>query len=112
MAKKPPENREVSDPPEEASPTERRNLAAQNNHLVKRDKPLIVVEARGGTVVAIYGNKKAARVVLVDWDEFQNEGRPGVDYALDQLSTMPADTRSLVDRAVSEKDLGSGAAPE
>jgi hypothetical protein len=111
MAKKPPENTEIPESPEEASPGDRANSMAREYYPIKHDKPLIIVEARGGAVVAIYGSKDVARIVLVDWDEFQDEGRPGVDYSLDELSAMPTDTRSLVERALTEADLGSGASP-
>jgi len=57
-----------------------------------KSKPTIVVETRGGTVVAMYGNKRVANVVLVDWDEFHDEGRPGILFGLDALTKMPADT--------------------
>lgn len=69
-----------------------------------KSKPTIVVVTRGGTVVAIYGRKHAANVVLVDWDEFHDEGRPGVPYDLDPLSKMPADTRTLVEQGLADKE--------
>jgi hypothetical protein len=70
------------------------------------EKPTIVVETRGGTVVAIYGNDHTANVVLVDWDEFHDDGRPGVLWDLEPHSAMPADTRKLV-----EQRLASVGAP-
>jgi hypothetical protein len=59
----------------------------------------IVVETRGGTVVAIYADISNARIILVDWDEFHDNGRPGIVYATDSMSRMPSDTRDLVQRA-------------
>jgi hypothetical protein len=63
-------------------------------------KHQIIVETRGGTVVGIYSDRKDVRVILVDWDEFKDDGRPGVDYALDPLAAMPPDTAELVARAI------------
>jgi hypothetical protein len=68
-----------------------------------KSKPLIVVETRGGTVVGIYGRKRTANVVVVDWDEFYDQERPGVTYELEPLSKMPADTRSLVERGLAKQ---------
>lgn len=73
-----------------------------------RRKPTIVVETRGGTVVAVYGSKRSTNVVLVDWDEFYDQGRPGIPYTLDSPSEMPADTRSLVDQGVADKSRDEG----
>jgi hypothetical protein len=58
----------------------------------------IVVETRGGTVVGVYSNS-SARVILVDWDEFHDDGRAGVLYPVDPMSKMPSDTSDLVRRA-------------
>ena len=55
----------------------------------------IVVETRGGTIVGIY-SASSPRVVLVDWDEFQDEGRPGIVYEVDSIAEMPPDTAELV----------------
>lgn len=60
----------------------------------------VVVEIRGGTAVAMYSSGRRARVVLVDWDEFADNGRPGIFFPIDSISQMPADTRDLVRRAV------------
>ncbi len=69
-----------------------------------KTKPTIVVEARGGTVVAMYGSDRAVNVVLVDWDEFHDQGRPGVLFGLDPLSKLPADTRALVERGLDDNE--------
>jgi hypothetical protein len=77
---------------------------------VLKNKPTIVIETRGGTVVAMYGNKRVANVVLVDWDEFYDQGRPGILFGLDSLSKMPGDTRSLVKRGLADVQHPEGAA--
>ena len=60
---------------------------------------IIVVEARGGNVVAVYSNLSDASVVLVDWDNIQagdTAGElPGVP-----LDVMPEDTRGEYARAL------------
>jgi hypothetical protein len=56
----------------------------------------IVVETRGGTVVAIYSADPTARVMLVDWDEFEDCERPAVFFPIDAMSQMPTDTERLV----------------
>lgn len=64
----------------------------------------VVVEIRGGTAVAMYADDPTARVILVDWDEFNADGRRGIVYPLESLSDMPPDTRAIV-----EGPLGTGA---
>jgi len=60
----------------------------------------IIVEIRGGTAVAMYSGDSSARVILVDWDEFTDGGRPGILYPVQATSEMPSDTRDLVQRAL------------
>jgi len=62
--------------------------------------PEVVVETRGGVVVAIYSRTSNAQIVLLDWDEFEEDGRPGVYYPIDPISKMPLDTRRLVEAAI------------
>jgi hypothetical protein len=68
----------------------------------RQDAVDVVVETSGGTVVALYSSDPKARVILVDWDEFEDEGRPGVFFPLDSMSQMPADTRRLVNLGLHE----------
>jgi hypothetical protein len=56
----------------------------------------IVVETRGGTVVAMYCADPLARVMLVHWDEFEDCERPAVFFPIDAMSQMPSDTERLV----------------
>jgi len=74
-------------------------LAAEELSMDRRTPPAIVVETRGGTVVGIYSDAPDAQIILVDWDEFHEDGRPGIVYPIDPLSRMPPDTRDLVGRA-------------
>jgi len=60
----------------------------------------IVVEIRGGTAVAMYTDDPNARLILVDWDEFNEGGRPGVLYPVQATSEMPSDTRDMVRHAL------------
>lgn len=73
-----------------------------------RKKSTIVIETSGGVVVAMYGDQQGADVVLVDWDEFHDDGRPGVLFGLDPLSKMPRDTRSLVERGLADVEGHEG----
>ncbi len=59
----------------------------------------IVVESRGGSIVAVYSSDPNARIVVVDWDEFDDSGRPGFLYPIDPMSQMPRDTQDMVGRA-------------
>jgi hypothetical protein len=77
-----------------------------------KHKPTIVIETRGGTVVAMYGSKRAANVVLVDWDEFHDQGGPGTPFGLAPLSKMPSDTRSLVERGLANLKHHEGASTQ
>jgi hypothetical protein len=62
----------------------------------QKDKPTIVVEVRGGTVVGVYGSE--AEVVLVDWDELDAERNAAARIELTPFSEMPGDTQSVVNR--------------
>jgi hypothetical protein len=63
----------------------------------------VIVECRGGETVAIYSDNAAIRVVLVDWDEYHDEGRPGILYPVDRISEMPTDTRGLIEGALKSR---------
>lgn len=60
----------------------------------------VIVEARGGTIVAMYCDDPRVRVLLVDWDEYHDEGRPGIRFPLDRVSEMPDDTSELIKPAL------------
>jgi hypothetical protein len=59
----------------------------------------IVVETRGGTIVGIYCDDRDLRVIVVDWDEYHDQGRAGVVYDADRASSIPEDTKRLVNAA-------------
>ncbi len=63
-----------------------------NNREVK-----VIVECRGGVAVGVYCNDPAIKVVLVDWDDYHDSGRPGVIYPVDRFSQLPRDTRQLAE---------------
>lgn len=69
------------------------------------DAALVVVEVRGGTVVATYANSENVRILLVDWDESEAGGEPGFTFPLDRLDDMPADTLAVVNRVLGDSRL-------
>lgn len=73
-----------------------RKRAHQNAKQVARE---IVVETRGGTIVGIYCDDRDLRVIVVNWHEYHDEGRAGIVYNADPASSIPEDTRRLVDAA-------------
>jgi hypothetical protein len=59
----------------------------------------ILIEIRGGVVVAVYSNARQSRVFLLDWDE-QGDHIPrdhvdAVPYPVESFGAMPADTEKL-----------------
>jgi hypothetical protein len=62
----------------------------------RKERVDVVVETRGGTVIAMYSRDPKARLILVDWDEFEDDARPAVSFPVDRLSQMPSDTQRLV----------------
>jgi len=65
-----------------------------------KNSPEVVVEMSGGVVVAIYSRSHNSRIVLLDWDEFEDDGRVGIFFPVDPISSMPTETRRLVDAAI------------
>jgi hypothetical protein len=59
----------------------------------------ILIEVRGGVVVAVYSNDPRSRVFLLDWDDQgDNILRDAVDagrYPVDRFDAMPTDTARL-----------------
>jgi len=63
------------------------------------DSPDVVVESRGGVIVAIYTRNSNARVVVVDWDDISASCQYGVIFPLDDISGMPIDTATVANAA-------------
>lgn len=52
----------------------------------------IVVESRGGVIVAIYARTPDTRVVVVDWDDISPSRPHGTLYPVENIEAMPKDT--------------------
>jgi carbamoylphosphate synthase large subunit len=69
-------------------------------------KSTIVIEVRGGVVVAVYSNDSRSRVLLLDWDERPDRfpyGRvEATRYPVDRFAAMPADTAELALKAAND----------
>jgi hypothetical protein len=52
----------------------------------------VLIEVRGGLVVAVYSNHPGSRVFLLDWD---TQGDHIPRYPVDSFAAMPADTAKL-----------------
>ena len=62
----------------------------------------VVIEIRGGRLVATYSNDPGARFVVVDWDDLQElppTARRGNVWPGEALATMPRDTREVYEQA-------------
>lgn len=59
-------------------------------------EPDVVVEIRGGTVVAVYTRSDSLRVALVDWDEVTCGEPTGSTYLATSLHQIPFETRDLI----------------
>jgi len=57
-----------------------------------RESAGIVVEIRGGTLVAVYTDVPDARVVLVDWDDVEAGDTPGA-IPHESLASAPPEIR-------------------
>jgi len=66
----------------------------------------IVIEVRGGCPVAIYTDSKDDhRIILIDWDnesEKKTEFQKGQFLLIDLISSMPDDTKTLYEKAISQ----------
>jgi hypothetical protein len=60
----------------------------------------VVIETRDGAIQEIYTDDREVRVVVVNWDDLDHEGR-GVATLRDTepLSFLPPDTREQIERA-------------
>ena len=61
----------------------------------------IVIEVRGGCVVAVYTNNEATKVILIDWDNesvTENEFQKGCFLPKEIMNSMPEDTKLLYKR--------------
>ena len=61
-------------------------------------KQRIVIEMRGGVLVAVYAQDPAIEVLLVDWDDDVEAGSTqiSVPFPVDALDQMPAETKAAV----------------
>jgi hypothetical protein len=61
-------------------------------------KQKIIIEIRGGVLVAVYAQDPAIEVLLVDWDDDVEAGstRVSVPFPVDALDQMPAETKAAV----------------
>lgn len=70
----------------------------------KKSSSDIVIEVRGGCVVAVYINNKDHRIILIDWDdepEKQTEFQKGRFFKKDFMCSLPDDTKILYKNAIS-----------
>lgn len=70
---------------------------------MRNSKTRIIVEARGGVIGAVYGNRRDIDVCVVDWDE--PEGKQGFPFPLDSLASMPSETKAAARHAARVKRL-------
>jgi hypothetical protein len=60
-------------------------------------KQKIIVEMRGGVLVAVYARDPAIEVLLVDWDDVEaGSTQASVPFPVDALDQMPAETKAAV----------------
>jgi hypothetical protein len=60
-------------------------------------KQKIIVEIRGGVLVAIYARDPAIEVLVVDWDEVEaGPTQANVPFPVEGLDQMPAETKDAV----------------
>ena len=52
----------------------------------------LIIESSGGVIQAVYTSDPALKVVLIDWDEAEEEEPPARSYPTSALADMPADT--------------------
>ncbi len=64
----------------------------------------VVIEVRGGCLVAVYSVDRKQRFVLLDWDdlnELPETERTGGVFPQNLLNEMPDDTRCAYERSIS-----------
>ena len=60
-------------------------------------KQRIVIEMRGGVLVAVYAQDPAIEVFVVDWDDIQaGSTQANVPFPVEPLDQMPAETKAAV----------------
>ena len=60
-------------------------------------KQRIVVEMRGGVLVAIYAQDPAIEVFVVDWDDIQaGSTQTNVPFPVEAFDKMPPETKAAV----------------
>lgn len=60
-------------------------------------KQRIVIEMRGGVLVAVYAQDPAIKVFVVDWDDIQEGStRANVPFPVEPLDQMPPETKDAV----------------
>jgi hypothetical protein len=60
-------------------------------------KQKVVVEMRGGVLVAVYASDPAIEVLLVDWDDVEaGSSQASVPFPVNALDEMPAETQDAV----------------
>lgn len=80
--------------------------------MAKRQR--VVIEVRGGVVVAVFADAEAVEAVLVDWDNIGEsageDGKPtegAVVFSVEPLEGMSIDAAALVSAAVTEAAEGA-----
>lgn len=59
----------------------------------------VIVEIKGGVVQTVYA-PKGTHVIILDWDDINEEGGNAVLYPINKFSDMPPETKEQVDKAV------------
>ena len=60
-------------------------------------KQMIIVEMRGGVLVAVYARDPAIEVFVVDWDDIEaGSKQANVPFPVEPLAQMPAETQDAV----------------
>jgi hypothetical protein len=60
-------------------------------------KQKIIVEMRGGVLVAVYARDPAIEVLVVNWDDVEaGSTQASVPFPVDALDQMPAETKAAV----------------
>jgi hypothetical protein len=63
----------------------------------------VIVEVRGGCVVETYSDAEEIQLTIVDWDDFETEGKPFTSkWVPCPVTAMPDETRAAL-ASMSEK---------
>ena len=63
----------------------------------------VVVEVRGGAVVAVYSDSPRDSAVILDWDNIEDGDSVGT-LPVDPIEAMPAPTRTAIRQARTRSD--------